>query len=74
MSILAPNPPIAPIDDMFAPDAGSRKIDSVVEISLLLPSQWADDLFALSKERQQSVGEILRSMIGQALHQSLTKS
>ena len=68
MSILAPTAPTAPIDGMFAPDAGNRGIDGVVEINLLLPSQWAEELIALSRERRQSVGEILRSMIGHALH------
>ena len=42
--------------------------DDIVEINLLLPSQWASDLIELSRERGQSVGQILRSMIGQALH------
>ena len=68
MSILASSPPTAPIDSIYAPGAGNRAVDGVVEINLLLPTQWADDLMALSRERRQSVGEILRSMIGHALH------
>jgi hypothetical protein len=70
MSMLAISPPIAPIHSTAALSAGSVSDHSVVEISLLLPSQWANDLIELSKERQQSVGQILRSMIGQALHVS----
>jgi hypothetical protein len=70
MSMLAISPPVAPIHSTAASGAGSVSDQSVVEISLLLPSQWASDLIELSKERQQSVGQILRSMIGHALHVS----
>ena len=52
----------------IASKAGNPNHDDIVEISLLLPSQWACDLIELSRERGQSVGQILRSMIGQALH------
>ena len=48
--------------------SGQCSRDEVVEINLLLPSQWANDLIELSRERRQSVGQILRSMIGHALH------
>jgi hypothetical protein len=41
--------------------------DEVVEISLLLPRDWASALVELSKKRQQSVGLILRSIIKHAL-------
>jgi hypothetical protein len=41
--------------------------DEVVEISLLLPAQWAQALLELSQHRQESVAGILRSMIGSAL-------
>ena len=74
MSILASSPLTAPINNTFAPNPGSREPDGVVEINLLLPSQWAEDLIELSRERQQSVGQILRSMIGHALHESAAQS
>jgi hypothetical protein len=74
MSMLASTSLTAPIQGMYAPDVGNHQTAGVVEINLLLPSQWADDLMALSRERQQSVGEILRSMIGQALHDRVVQS
>jgi hypothetical protein len=74
MSTLASNTTAAPLDGMVAPDVGNRGADDVIEITLLLPSQWADDLLALSRERQQSVGQILRSMIGHALHDCAVQS
>jgi hypothetical protein len=74
MSILASSPSTAPIDDTIAPNAGSWGTDGVVEINLLLPSEWAQDLIQLSRERRQSVGQILRSMIGHALHESAAQS
>ena len=39
----------------------------VVEIALLLPTQRAEALVALSRRRQQSVGQILRQLIDRAL-------
>lgn len=68
MSMTAIPSSAASIHDVVARDVSSRQHDEVVEINLLLPSNWADELFALSDERQQSVGQLLRSMIGQALH------
>jgi len=41
----------------------------VVEISLLLPTDWAVALVKLSEKRQQTVAEILRSLIERALFQ-----
>jgi hypothetical protein len=67
MSMIATSAPSASIPNAAASNLGSPARNDVVEISLLLPSQWADDLVELSKERGQSVGQILRSMIGQAL-------
>jgi len=40
----------------------------VVEIGLLLPTNWANTLFELSRQRDQSVAQLLRSIIGSALH------
>jgi hypothetical protein len=67
MSIFATSAPSASVFNAAASNLGGPRHDGVVEISLLLPTDWADDLVALSKERGQSVGQILRSMIGQAL-------
>jgi hypothetical protein len=52
-----------------ASDVGGGRRDEVVEIHLLLPSRWADDLIQLSRQRQQTVAQVLRSMIGHALHE-----
>jgi hypothetical protein len=68
MSMIATIDSVAPRYDTLASNSGNRRHDDIVEISLLLPSQWASDLMELSRERGQSVGQILRSMIGQALH------
>lgn len=67
MSKIAMIDPRAGGCDASASKPGSPRHDDIVEVSLLLPSQWACDLMELSRERGQSVGQILRSMIGQAL-------
>jgi hypothetical protein len=69
MSMIATNAPTAPMFGGAASNVGGGGQGDVVEISLLLPSQWANDLVELSRERHQSVAQILRSMIGQALHE-----
>jgi hypothetical protein len=69
MSMMAMNAPSAPMFGGAASNLSGVRQDEVVEISLLLPSQWANDLMELSRERQQSVAQILRSMIGHALHE-----
>jgi hypothetical protein len=69
MSMMALTPPYAPIHNVVAANLGNVCPDDVVEISLLLPSGWANELIELSRERQQSVAQILRSMIGHALHE-----
>ena len=68
MSMIATNESAAPRYDGAAPKVGNTRQDDIVEINLLLPSQWACDLIELSRERGQSVAQILRTMIGQALH------
>jgi hypothetical protein len=68
MSMIATTISQAPRYDAAASKAGNPRHDDIVEINLLLPSEWACDLMELSRERGQSVGQILRSMIGQALH------
>jgi hypothetical protein len=69
MSTIAWTPPTAPMQNIAATNLGNVCPDNVVEISLLLPSEWANELIELSRERRQSVGQIIRSMIGQALHE-----
>jgi hypothetical protein len=44
-----------------------RDDDAVIEIPLLLPAHRAEALVALSRTRQESVGQILRQMIDRAL-------
>lgn len=68
MSTIATIDPRAPRIDTPATEMGNGPCDDIVEINLLLPTRWACDLMELSRERGQSVGQILRSMIGQALH------
>ena len=68
MSMIATTHSPASSCDAIASKASSPRQDDIVEINLLLPSQWAKDLIELSRERGQSVGQILRTMIGQALH------
>ena len=68
MSILhagSPNKP--PETTQPASFSSNATPDDVVEISLLLPRDWANTLIELSKKRQQSVGLILRSIIRHAL-------
>ncbi len=74
MSTIAMSLPPASISDTSAWNPGNNCHDGVVEINLLLPAQWADDLMELSRDRRQSVGAILRSMIGQALNEDHLQS
>ena len=46
---------------------GKVRRDDVVEVALLLPANRAEALFALSRRRQESVGQVLRSLIDTAL-------
>jgi hypothetical protein len=69
MSMIAMNAPIAPMFGGAASNMGGGGQGDIVEITLLLPSEWAKDLIELSRQRHQSVAQILRSMIGHALHE-----
>lgn len=69
MSSIALSPPSASNGDVAAVNLGNPGHVEVVEISLLLPSQWARDLIDLARQRRQSVGELIRAMIGHALHE-----
>jgi hypothetical protein len=46
---------------------GSGVSDDIVEIGLLLPAHRAEALLALSRQRHQSIGQILRGLIDQAI-------
>ena len=41
--------------------------EDVVEVGLLLPAEWAAALIELSRKRQESVGELIRTCIGRVL-------
>ncbi len=58
---------MAPILGTSARTASKSGSGDVVEIGLLLPASWADALIEMSKKRQQSVGQILRTMIDRGL-------
>ena len=45
----------------------TRQEDEVIEVALLLPSTRLEALMDLSKNRGQSVGQILRSLIERVL-------
>jgi hypothetical protein len=62
------------MSNVAAANLGNPGHDDVVEVSLLLPSQWANDLIDLARERRQSVGQIIRSMIAHALHEGASGS
>jgi hypothetical protein len=47
------------------PSVGSS--DDVIEIGLLLPVEWATALMELSEQRRESVGQLLRGIIGREL-------
>ena len=53
--------------DASIPGMPPRVCDDVVEIGLLLPASRAEALLALSRQRHQSVGHILRGLIDQAI-------
>ena len=56
----------------FGREASNSRItqavaDDVVEIGLFLPTHRAEALIALSRQRRQSVAQILRGLIDQAI-------
>jgi hypothetical protein len=67
MSLVAVNPTAAPVSDLVPPLALANSRDDVVEIGLLLPAHWAIALVELSKQRRESVGQLIRALIGRAL-------
>jgi hypothetical protein len=67
MSVMSANAPAARGADVPASILGSHTSEEVVEVSLLLPAAWRNALIELSARRDQSVGQILRALIGRAL-------
>ncbi len=72
MSMIATAIPAATTPNIGASASGGLSSNEVVEIGLLLPTNWANTLMELSKQRHQSVAQILRSIIGNALHDTAT--
>jgi len=58
---------MAPKVGIDAPTLGMDGRDDVVEVALLLPAHRAKALVALSRQRRESVGQILRTLIDRAL-------
>lgn len=67
MSPFTITPPATLPEPTSSPVPGPALLQDVVEIGLLLPADWATALLELAKKRQETVGQILRSFIGQAL-------
>jgi hypothetical protein len=71
MSMIATSVPVTTASDMSTTAPSHPSPNDVVEIGLLLPTNWANTLIELSKQRHQSVAQILRGIIGSALHESV---
>jgi len=69
MSTVALSANAASSPDMAASFTGKSVPPDVVEIGLLLPADWAAALIRLSNERQQTVGQLLRTFIGRGLRE-----
>jgi hypothetical protein len=48
---------------------GTMAPPQIVEVGLLLPANWAAALIELSKERGESVAQILRASVAQTLRE-----
>jgi hypothetical protein len=59
--------PIAALMGGSPANSGSQGFDGVVEIGLLLPAKRAAALMTLAKDRQESVGQVLRTLIEREL-------
>jgi hypothetical protein len=64
---------MAPFPSFDASKLGMAMRGEIVEIGLLLPAGRADALLELSRRRQQSVAQILRGLIDQALKDDLAE-
>jgi hypothetical protein len=69
MSMFVSSPSAAAIEDITGSFPCKMAPQEVVEIGLLLPTDWAVALVKLSEKRQQTVAQILRSLIERALFQ-----
>ena len=69
MSMFTSSPSAAAIEDITGSFACKMVPQEVVEIGLLLPTDWAVALVKLSEKRQETVAQILRSLIERALFQ-----
>jgi len=58
---------MVPIQSLSATNSGMSPHGVVVEIGLLLPANRVKALVELSKQRQESVAQILRGLIDRAL-------
>lgn len=56
-----------PISSLKTRKVGSTLHTGVVEVSLALPAERMDALLDLSRRRRQSVGQLLRQLIDDAL-------
>jgi len=67
MPALTLKPTASLVSDLGTSLSHANSPEDVVEIGLLLPAQWAVALVELSKQRHESVGQLLRAVIGRAL-------
>jgi hypothetical protein len=67
MSLVTVNPDDVAISDFATSLSHASMPEDVVEIGLLLPAHWAVALVELSKQRHESVGQLLRALIGREL-------
>jgi hypothetical protein len=67
MSSLALNANSNSTSNALLPPSCSSLREDVVEVGLLLPAEWAAALIELSRKRQESVGELIRTCIGRVL-------
>jgi hypothetical protein len=63
------SPVSASFDDGSAALGSMPGLPQVVEVGLLLPANWAAALIQLSKERGESVAQILRGSVAQTLRE-----
>ena len=54
---------MARLPGLDASNSRNRIADDVIHVNLLLPAERAEALIAMSRRRQQSVGQILRGLI-----------
>ena len=67
MSMFASSTPAAGLEGIAGTFPCKTAPSEVVEIGLLLPADWAVALVKLSEKRQQTVAQILRTLIERTL-------